>query len=294
MNPRQHTVFLFSLVFAALAAAFFLKRQFDQADVAAAAEIARLQAEITRVRQDNGRLQASLPSSPEPSAKSPAAARRESLLAVAQFIQDTRLRSGAHVVSLGGAPPPPGMLASMGLISIGTPAYTVDPAGQLDPRFGELFALTPAEVAQLQQRLDTIRDRLGAAVLAKTTTTRPWPETIVLRSPSLGDESARLREEWFAALHSALGDPGYQALLLLNNERPADPNATLPFPRGNLSYLFYNFAARPVTISVTRPTPTAPYSITTDTGAMFPPTPTLTDQIKQRFGAAMTLIPADF
>jgi hypothetical protein len=252
-------------------------------------EMTRLADEITKLQAKTGSASgqaAATAESPSPvsaapvPSKSPGAIRREAILKAAEFLSAAGMRGNPlGLARLSGGSP-----------GLELPPYAPDAAGQLGPRFGELFGLSPAELVQLQERIDAVREQVAEAIVAHSTMQRPDADTVVIEVRGLGESAAQYRQEFLDVFQETLGEAGYRALALLNRERAADPRVPLQVPRGGLSDLFSNFGAAPHTITVKRQANRI--EVSDDSGSSSGQR--LTDQMRLRFGPAMQLVPAGF
>lgn len=124
-----------------------------------------------------------------------------------------------------------------------TPVPVMDGRGKVDPKFADLFHLTPAEASAMQAALDSARTRLNALAQANAKVVEDSPNRFVLSVTPFPEEGGQVYDETFASLARVLG-----------SEREA---IFLALSANQFEGEFQQFGAAPRTVTLTKD-PNAP------------------------------------
>lgn len=304
---RREIALVGGLVLAGIVGAFLANRQLDGlheeralARHASSEEVARLRADNAQLRQDEKAqepapvsLPMAMPVSPPPElAAASRADRMSALLAWAKIM--TRGGGGASLRMQQRSMDSQARARAMGanLPAISGPAFVVGTSHELQPRFGELFALRDDQVAQLQQALDVATAGFDELVAAHTQIRDNGNGSYILEVKEVPESViAPDRDRMIAAFRQMLGEDGYQAFALLNGESQESSAAN----QGGPSQFFnsYGIVGRTATITISKTASDYRYEMQHPNGRGSGSAPSL-EELRPMIGGGIKLLPPGF
>ncbi len=285
VRPREIALLGF-LLLTGIAAGVFACRQLAHLRSAHEAEMTQRSRNIARLRSENERL---LQREPQPQTEKTSPLTGENVAPSAESTVAPRtarmiaLVSVAKVMSHG--------LSPFVVDSRFAPAFVVTAGNQLPARFGELFDLGESEVARLQQTLTAARDRVDELTAANTTLRPGADGSYILEVKALAPEQiAADRDRLIATFREVLGPDGFRAFALFNHEAE-NPESN----RGMRQIFQISFGAigRTATVSKTS-RGSYRYAVEYDDGAHASGGAATLDELQQRVGGGIKLIPPGF